>query len=652
MGTARTRGLGEVRSRLLAVEEHGTPVDLTAQSVAEDYPSPITIAGNSETQNTSTKTQNSGGSPLSGHAPTHLLRYRLTLNAPAVMPVADGDPNTIVTRRDIPGSILWGCAAWHYLRQPGHTPHDTAFRQAFLDGELRFLSALPESLDDEQQRLVPAPHSIRQSKHTQDLVDFVENINPDKEDPLTLKRITGRYTRITLGSVETQRVKTQLNYHHARATDRRAGRALGAEVPEGGAFFVYEALESGQRFQGAVLGQSEWLFMLKTWLQGVEYLSIGRSRSAQYGGEALLEWLDDAPVALSATDGEWVGFRASEEDVIYDEENTAFEEEASSLPPTERLVITTLSPLLAVNTKGHPEARFPQEELAAALGVDAGDLQLIQSYTRTEQIGGFIAHLRLPRQQWSAIAPGSVFVFDVSKTQNHITSDNLRQLEYNGLGLRKGEGYGRLAVNRHGHLRLTGTAVSELDDPVKQPRPEAPITSSLPDEVQTVLGHVVCERCQASFAQDALKIAQEMARDELPSSTLLGRLDLIIRQPRTEEAAATLGKLRKPAITQLQNCQVPNVGVLTSSLKQGVTLYDLFTQALAHPHTIAHARVTAHAQDIVEERYPGIRQAIIAAIIEHETENLVTGFLHTLLGAMRWRLKTTEAGMASEQWRA
>ena len=63
-----------------------------------------------------------------------------------------------------------------------------------------------------------------------------------------------------------------------------------------------------------------------------------------------------------------------------------------ALPPTERLVITTLSLLLAVNTHGHPEARFPQEELAAALGVDAGDLQLLQSYTRTEQIGGFIAH--------------------------------------------------------------------------------------------------------------------------------------------------------------------------------------------------------------------------------------------------------------------
>ena len=302
--------------------------------------------------------------------------------------------------------------------------------------------------------------------------------------------------------------------------------------------------------------------------------------------------------------------------------------------------------------QGPSEGPFPSRRVDRSFRSRCGRPATLTELHSHRANRGFIAHLRLPRQQWLAIAPGSVFVFDVSKTQNRITSDNLHQLEYNGLGLRKGEGYGRLAVNRHGHLRLTGTAVSELDDPAKQPRPEAPITSSLPDEVQTVLRHVVCERCQASFAQDAMKVAQDMSRDQLPSSTLLGRLDLIIRQPRTEEAAAALGKLRKPAITQLQNCRVPNVGVLTSSLKQGATLYDLFTQALARPHTIAHARVTAHAQDIVEDRYTDIREAIIAALVEHKSENLVTGFLHTLLGAMRWRLKTTEAGIATEQWRA
>ena len=215
----------------------------------------------------------------------HLLRYRLTLTAPAVMPVADGDPNTIVTRRDIPGSILWGCAAWHYLRQPGHAPHDTAFRQAFLDGELRFLSALPESLDDERQRLVPAPHSIRQSKHTQELVDFVENINTDDEP---VKRMTGRYTRITPGSVETQRVKTQLNYHHARATDRRVGEPSGQKY-QGGAFFVYEAYGAWTTFSGRGIGQPAWLSVLRHGYKVWNTSLLGAHAVPSMVGEACLE---------------------------------------------------------------------------------------------------------------------------------------------------------------------------------------------------------------------------------------------------------------------------------------------------------------------------------------------------------------------------
>ena len=62
-GNSSYARLGEVRCRLLAVEEHGKPVDLTAQAVAEDHPRPITVAGNSETPNTQMDTQDSGGSP-------------------------------------------------------------------------------------------------------------------------------------------------------------------------------------------------------------------------------------------------------------------------------------------------------------------------------------------------------------------------------------------------------------------------------------------------------------------------------------------------------------------------------------------------------------------------------------------------------------
>ena len=134
-------------------------------------------------------------------------------------------------------------------------------------------------------------------------------------------------------------------------------------------------------------------------------------------------------------------------------------------PPNsdESLIITTLSPLLTVNDNGHPDVRFPHQELADALKVNASALKLSASYTRTEMVGGYHTHLRLPRQQWPAIAAGSVFVFELGADVIEEYQARFTQLEHDGLGLRKGEGYGRIAVNRHGHLGLETEQC--LDDP-------------------------------------------------------------------------------------------------------------------------------------------------------------------------------------------
>ncbi|MDE0553613.1 MAG: RAMP superfamily CRISPR-associated protein, partial [Candidatus Poribacteria bacterium] len=333
MGTARTRGLGKVKCRLLELKQNGQPCDLTPNLNQNALPS-ISISGASQS------THNSIGQPIAGShssfgTPTHILRYRLTLTTAAVIPGSDGDPNTIVTRQDIPGSHLWGAAAWHYLNQGKHTPADNAFRHAFLDGRLRFLAAYPEAIDTQPLRLIPIPHSIRRFKDTEGVVDFAE-VECIYENTAT-KRLDRRYAKISSGLLETQDIKTERNYHHARVSkNRRVGRALGAKVPDGGAFFTYEAIQAGQSFQGAVLGLEGDLTNLKTWLRGLKTVSIGRSRSAQYG-EAEFEWTDEVPLELNGL-VEWEGFNTQQTDP---NANGA-------------LTITTLSPLSTVNDNGHP----------------------------------------------------------------------------------------------------------------------------------------------------------------------------------------------------------------------------------------------------------------------------------------------------------
>ena len=383
MGTARTRGLGKVCCRLLEYDKNGQYRDLTDEILSNNTVPSITGTGRAQLAQSATG-QTPAATPSNRPIPTHLLRYRLTLTAPAVIPVADGDPNTVMTRRDVPGSHVWGVAAWHYLRHPNHAPEDDEFRHAFLDGGLRFLTVYPEADDPEAsnpapQRMIPVPHSIRKFKESEELVDFVEQ--PPGEEPV--KRLDGSYAIINKGSLKTQTVKTELNYHNARAKDRRKGRALGAKVPNGGAFFTYEAIEAGQSFQGGVLGSGDVLENLRTWLQGGR-IRIGRSRSVQYG-EAEFEWLDDTPQELSER-LEWDGFVEQLPDRsggnLEEGKDGSVETQAPDVADSGKcLIITTLSPLLTVNDDGHPEARFPKEELGKTLGLQILGLKLCSSYT-------------------------------------------------------------------------------------------------------------------------------------------------------------------------------------------------------------------------------------------------------------------------------
>ena len=174
--------------------------------------------------------------------------------------------------------------------------------------------------------------------------------------------------------------------------------------------------------------------------------------------------------------------------------------------------------------------QFPKCELAKKLEVDEKDLKLLSSYTRTELIGGYHTHLSLPRQQSPAIAAGSVFVFKFKGTQN-FDENRLLQLEQDGMGLRKGEGYGRIAVNRQDSLRLSGLEEEYLDDPNEQSAPDVS-DIRIPQEVQELLQTVIQTRCLAEMKSYAITIANRM-NGNIPSNHLLGRLRLFLSHART-----------------------------------------------------------------------------------------------------------------------
>lgn len=620
MGTARTRGMGKVSCRFICgLTDKVLDSDLLSSITVEcpEEPSLGTTSVPVDVDTTSEEEDNTNGisivstRQLNSVIPTHLLRYRLTLREPALLPSAAGDPNTVVTRQEVYGSVILGAAAGHYLRQTGKSPEAAEFRHAFLDGGLRFLTAYPEIQVENQdpQRTIPIPHSVRKFKEGADspederILDFVDFENPlsDAEKKMPKKRLDRRYAMIFWSEdLKTQAVETERNYHHARAGEkvggRSIGRALGNNIEDGGAFFQYEALKAGQVFQGAVLGTIDDLEKLQEWLPTGSLINIGRSRSAQYG-ETKFEWIDSTPEALKPF-VEWEGFSVLDEP------------EPPLLDDDDSLVITTLSPLLSINCQGHPDTCFPEGELAEVLGLKTCDLKLSCSYTRTEVISGYHAHLRLPRQQWPAIDAGSVFVFRLKEI---LDKEQLLKLEQEGLGIQKGEGYGRVAVNRQGWLDLKYKREQPVGSRVERPGTE------IPPAVHELLCNVVRNRCLAEVQWRAIAAAGRTK--DIPNNALLGKLRLFLQQP-ASTAIEILGALRKPAEEKLKKCQIDTSIPETSWLKADtvpLTLYELFRQAWMEPETLVRDVIEACVHDLVDLQDADMREAIIKTLTEAET---------------------------------
>ena len=617
MGTARTRGLGKIQCYLIE-ETNGKVNYLTPNLTQPDLPS---IAGADTIRSTQQSVQQITFNAVSNtNTPTHVLRYRLTLKEPTVIPVADGDPNTVVTRQDIPGCHLWGAAAWHYLKDVTHAPTDEAFRNAFLDGGLRFLTAYPEVHDQENseepdQRTIRIPHSIREFKERgRSVVDFTEEPDDDlKRKPK--RRLSSRYARIHTKQLESTSVTTELNYHHARVPD---DRSIGRALENRGVIFKYEAILPGKSFQGAVLGTEDDLNNLKKLLENLNTIKLGRSQSAQYG-LAQFTWIDNVPLDLNKHI-EWEGFI----DIAKPEYT----------PPilNDRLIITTLSPVLALKGNGHPDTSFPIHELAHLLDLENDDaLELIDSYTRTEMISGYYTHLRLPRQQHPAIAAGSVFEFKLKQKLSEDGKKGLVKLEQNGLGLRKGEGYGRVAVNRQHDLSLTGN----IEMPFEKTHIEKP-TEKVPKEIQMLLQGIVENRCKSDMEKDARNIVDQMHdNNKIPNNTLLGRLRYFIQQ---DQAALVnnLNQLRKkPAEEKLTNYQINKSGLQNFELPDHLTLFSLFMTAGEDSRKFTKRLINSYVEKVASDCDDDTQKEMVDTLLEEQSWRMCKHFLDYLITALR-----------------
>ncbi|ADG06919.1 RAMP superfamily CRISPR-associated protein [Kyrpidia tusciae] len=140
--------------------------------------------------------------------------------------------------------------------------------------------------------------------------------------------------------------------------------------------------------------------------------------------------------------------------------------------PSQPLTLTFLTDAIVTHTWGQQAAGISEEWLNRLLGVEK--VVLHEVYARTKVVDGFNAVLGLPRWRDMALAAGTTVVFQLPDPPGDWAA-RLQRLEDGGIGIRRHEGFGRVAFNHPlFEERLSAEGVIRLQKDMRLRKPSEP----------------------------------------------------------------------------------------------------------------------------------------------------------------------------------
>jgi CRISPR-associated protein Csx10 len=171
-----------------------------------------------------------------------------------------------------------------------------------------------------------------------------------------------------------------------------------------------------------------------------------------------------------------------------------------------------------------------------------------RAFVRTRVIGGFNHKWGLPLPQAQAIQSGSVYIYP----QEDGLLTTLRQLEAKGVGERRAEGFGRLALNWQCNRKLQ---IKEVDA-------EKPLPVMLEGDSARLASQMVDRMLSAELDKKLVACVNRMPVDEdrLPSNAQLSRLRRVVRSALAKNNVKLitehLDNLTKTAANQIKRSRI------------------------------------------------------------------------------------------------
>lgn len=433
-----------------------------------------------------------------------VIAFSLHTQQPILATSFQGDPNSDVSYSYIPGSMIRGALIGCYMKQHHLSALDlnsSEVRRLFFDASsTRYLNAYV--LSREGKRTLPVPLSWFKDKDKQLPEPGSLNYMPiydraivdELPDEVTPKRVEQKFCTVDGESVVLYSEKRRINIHNLR--DRKKGKG----TEEEGEIFRYEALDAGQTFQAVILYQEQDDTIIQQ-LLGKPDLWLGGSQSAGYGHIKIL----DKNFYDSQT---WHEIGISPEERVQ-----------------ENLIVTLLSDtLLRDDDSGQPiaDAKLVGQAIQETLKRTLPSPTLV--YASSTLIGGFNRKWGLPLPQVPALSAGSVFLFE----NTALTSHQIRQLEAQGIGERRVEGFGQIAVNWLGEENFSDEEYFQAKSPNEIDTFSQPILNS---EASRSLATQMAERLlEQKLEQEVQKKVGYLNLQDGISNSQLSRLWLVARQ--------------------------------------------------------------------------------------------------------------------------
>ncbi len=378
------------------------------------------------------------------------LRVILRLDEPLIIAERAPAGNQFDARPVIPGWALLGALANPAAQRCDLSQSDEYrdFVALFLRGGVAFPALYPAyHYSNNLYPAIPAPLGLL----TCSIVPFEGESEGHGVFPATeRKECPECQNRLEpVGRFVTLRRQEPFTYTPRRSSELHIKVQEKNQRVEKGQLYGYTVLDAGQYFVGELVcaGEDAWKRLQE--MTGVAEKTpltwrIGKARRRGYGQvTAWLERCDNQPQT-------WV--------------QLPLEERVKD--PTQPFTLTLLSDSIIVDPWGRQATGFTKTWLEPVLGL--GPVAVVDAYARTRIVDSFNATWGLPRRRDMALVAGSVAWVRLSDPPAG-WQERIAQLEAEGIGLRRNEGYGRMVFNHpiyDQREKLTGSAI-RLEEPMR-----------------------------------------------------------------------------------------------------------------------------------------------------------------------------------------